>query len=147
MFMNRFSRVRELKAQKESPTANIYNLLDLFQPLTQISFYCAYVFQHFILFNRLQCRRDRGHRNHAAPERRTEIILFDMLRDPVRYQAGTHWNATAERFRQCNDVGHNSITCFTAGEKPFARPPNSALPFLLNQHDPTPLPYLPPPHL
>src|SRR5260370_15949185 len=133
--VNRFCLVREFQAQQKSPTTHADYRLNFVQELTQISFDLLNIFEHAVPFNRFQRRRYRSHRDHAASERRPEIIFLDMRRDLFSHQTGTYGNAATELLRQSDNVGNHSITRFAARENPFAPPADSSLYFVIDQDD------------
>src|SRR5205085_5604471 len=101
-FMNFLRAVREFKSKQKTTTMHIHDLREFFQTFAQIAFDFANIVQHAIAFNGFERRGDRRHCNHSAPERRTEIILFDMRSDLFGNQTSADRNSAAQRFRQRN---------------------------------------------
>src|SRR5712692_11846667 len=114
---------------------NTNDLLDLSQTLAQMRFNFTNIREHLVGLNCFQGRRHRGHRDHAASERRSQIVFFDMRSDLFPYQTSADGNAAAERLRQSDDVRYDSVTRVAPGKEPIARAADSGLHFVIDQDD------------
>src|SRR5713226_730964 len=134
-FMNWLCFVCKLQPEQETSSTHVDDLRHLLQTVAQITLNFAHIRQHSVVFNCFKGRPHRGHRNHPAAERRSQIIFFDMRSDSLSHQASADGNAAAERFRQSDNVRYDAVTCLASREKTIARAADSGLHLVVDQND------------
>src|SRR6185295_10027035 len=112
-----------------------YDSPNLRQSLSQILFYTSHILEHPIVLDCFERRGHRSHRQHATTKCSTEIVLFNARRYRVRNQTSPNRNTTAERLRECHDIGNNTITRFIPCKEPLSSSSHTSLHFIVNEHD------------
>src|ERR1044072_6854034 len=89
--------------------------------------------EHPVLLDCFESGINRSHRDHAAAESCSEVVLFDRRADGFFYQTRADRNATPERLGESDDIRHNSTGRLAACKKPIAGAANTRLYFVEDQ--------------